>query len=198
MLCNGAVATSHSFAGGALGVDPYNPARPVSPERINPMDSTYSQRIAAVDWTGFHTAYGRADDVPDQLLRLASPDNATALKTSHELWCGLCHQHVQVGTAALPALPFILEVMQVGDDGLVYEIVDIILGFAKGVNRMRYVDFQRALGREPQPDPEWVVALRALLVNESHRFQRLAGHSNADIAESATSILQEISAGEAG
>jgi hypothetical protein len=159
------------------------------------MPPAFAERIAAVDWPAFHTAYGRADDVPNQLLRLASPDKATALKASHELWCGLCHQHVQVGTAALPALPFILEVMQAADEALVYEILDIILGFAKGVSRKRYVDFQKALRREPQPDPEWVIALRTLLVNEADRFRVLGTHSNSDIAESANSIVQELSAG---
>ncbi|MGE3808501.1 MAG: hypothetical protein AB7K24_27875, partial [Gemmataceae bacterium] len=115
---------------------------------------------------------------------------------SHELWCGLCHQHVQVGTAALPALPFILEVMQVGDESLVYEILDIILGFAKGVSRKRYVDFQKALGREPQPDAEWVIALRTQLLNEAERFKAFRTHSNSGIAEEAESILQELSAEE--
>ena len=160
------------------------------------MAPAFAERIAAVDCTAFHTAYGRADDVPNQLLRLASPDMATALRASYELWCGLCHQHVQVGTAALPALPFILEVMQAADESLVYEILDIILGFAKGVNRKRSVDFQKALGRKPQPDPEWVIALRAGLTTERDQFRVLGNHSNADIAESANAVLQELSAGE--
>src|SRR4051794_22817082 len=111
------------------------------------MDPTFAKRVAAVDWTAFRTAYGRADDVPGQLIRLASPDKSTALQASHELWCGLCHQHVQVGTAALPALPFLLEAIRGADDALAYEILDIILGFAKGVNRKPTEDFQRAWGR---------------------------------------------------
>lgn len=160
------------------------------------MPPAFADRIAAVDWTAFYTAYGRADDVPSQLLRLASPHKATALNACHELWCGLCHQHVQIGTAALPALPFILEVMQVSDESLVYEILDIILGFAKGVNRKRHGDFQKSLGRAPQPDPEWVIALRAILLDEAQRFRAIHSHSNPEIAELADSILQELSAGE--
>lgn len=160
------------------------------------MPPAFAERIVAVDWKAFRTAYSRADDVPNQLLRLASPDKATALKASHELWCGLCHQHVQVGTAALPAFPFILEVMEAGDDALIHEILDIILGFAKGVNRKRHVDFQKSLGRQPLLDPEWLIALRRLLANEEDRFKALGAHANADIAESATAILQELSAGK--
>jgi hypothetical protein len=159
------------------------------------MAPAFAERITAVDWTAFHTAYGRADDVPDQLLRLASPDKATAFKASHDLWCGLCHQHVRLGTAALPAFPFILEVLECADDALVDEILDMILGFAKGVNRKRYLDFQKCVGRDPMPDPKWVIKLRALLVNEADRFRALGAHPNADIAESANAILQELSAG---
>jgi hypothetical protein len=159
-------------------------------------DSAFVERIAAIDWAAFCTAYGRADDVPNQLLGLASLDKATAQKASHDLWCGLCHQHVQVGTAALPAFPFILEVMGAADEALVSEILDSILGFAKGVNRKRRLDFLKALGQEPLPDPQWVIALRSLLLNETDRFKILRAHANAEIAESANSILQELSAGK--
>lgn len=162
-------------------------------EEFHPMDQSFAKRIKTIDWTAFHTAYGRADNVPEQLLQLASADQSTALKASHDLWCGLCHQHVQVGTAALPALPFLLEVMECANDPLVYEILDIILGFAKGVNRQRYVDFQKGLGREPLLDPEWLSELRAQLLYESHRFLALEANQNADIAELANILLEELS-----
>jgi hypothetical protein len=45
-------------------------------------------------------------------------------------------------------------------------------------------------------DREWVIALRALVVNKATRFKVLGAHSNADIALAADSILQESSAGE--
>ena len=45
-------------------------------------------------------------------------------------------------------------------------------------------------------DREWVIALRALLVNKANRFKVPRAHSNADIAVAADSILQEFSAGE--
>ena len=77
---------------------------------------------------------------------------------------------------------------------MAYEILDIVLGFTKGVNRERYIGFQRALGREPLPDPKWVKELRLQLVNELPRFRALTGHPNAGIAESAGLILDELSA----
>jgi len=62
------------------------------------MDSTFEKRISAIDWTAYQTAYGPADDVANQLMQLASGDKKTSLKASHELWCWLCHQHVQLAT----------------------------------------------------------------------------------------------------
>src|SRR5205823_2156421 len=104
--------------------------------------------------------------VPDQLRRLAGPDRKAALDATHDLWCGLCHQHVQVGSAALPALPFLLEVLDGADRDMTVELLDIMLGFALGVNRERVVGFQRSLGREAPPEEQWVADLRAALLAE--------------------------------
>jgi hypothetical protein len=81
----------------------------------------FDERINLVAWGDFHTAYGPAVKVPDQLRRLAGPDLKAALEASHELWCGLCHQHMQVGSAALPALPFLLEVLDSADRDMAVE-----------------------------------------------------------------------------
>lgn len=166
--------------------------RRTSNDSIVPKSRAFTERLAAVDWSSFDTAYGPATNVSDQLLRLSSPDKSIARQASHDLWCGLCHQHVQVGTAALPALPFLLEVMEIADDQLVVEILDIVLGLAKGVNRREYESFQRSEGREPRPDPEWIIELRGLLLKEDDRFNALSTHSNSEIGEFASAVLQEL------
>jgi hypothetical protein len=160
------------------------------------MDATFAIRVKEIDWTAYHTAYGRADRVADQLSLLASPDRAKALQATHDLWCGLCHQHVQVATAALPALPFILEVLDGADQELTVEILDILLGFALGTNRQRSVAFQKACGRDvPLPEPEWVAGLRLRLLAQAPRWRKLAEDANEDIADFARRILEELSAG---
>jgi hypothetical protein len=159
------------------------------------MDSTFANRVKAIDWTAYHTAYGRADGVPDQLLLLTSTDRSKALKASHELWCGLCHQHVQIGTAALPAFSFLLEVLEVADEDLAAEILDILVGFALGTNRKRSIDWQKACGRDVSlPEPAWVASLRLRLLAEVPRFRKLSEHANADIADPARRILEELAA----
>jgi hypothetical protein len=96
----------------------------------------FEERLKRVDWSKYETAYGSASgtnewgSVGEQLLNLASQDDEKAMKATHHLWCGLCHQHAFVSSAALPALPFILEVLDSANESLALEILDILLGFA--------------------------------------------------------------------
>jgi hypothetical protein len=157
---------------------------------------TFDERLNAIAWGDFHTAYGPAVKVPGQLRRLAGPDRKAALDATHELWCGLCHQHVQVGSAAVPAFPFLLEVLDTADRDMTVELLDILLGFAIGVNRQRAVDFQRSLGRtEVAPEEQWVANLRAALLAELPRFHRLAASPDEDVADFAERIVAELGAG---
>jgi hypothetical protein len=111
------------------------------------------------------------------------------------LWCGLCHQHVQVGSAALPALPFLLEVLDSADRRLAVELLDILLGFALGTNRRRAIAFQRSLGREAIPPEEtWVRDLRAALLAELPRFRQLAAADDEEVAGFAERIVAELAA----
>jgi hypothetical protein len=158
--------------------------------------ATFAERLDAITWGNFGTAYGPAIKVPDQLQRLAGPDRKAALDATHELWCGLCHQHVQIGSAALPALSFLLEVLDTADQDLMVELLDILLGFAIGVNRQRAVDFQRLLGRtDVAPEEQWVANLRAALLTELPRFRRLAASPNEEVAGFGERIVAELGAG---
>jgi hypothetical protein len=159
------------------------------------MDEAFGKRLYAISWADFRTAYGPAVKVPDQLRRLAGRDEKAALDASHELWCGLCHQHVQVGSAALPAFPFLLEVLDSANRRLSVELLDILLGFAIGTNRQRAVAFQRSLGRKViQPEEHWVSDLRSALVAELPRFRQLAVGKDEEVADFAEQIIAELAA----
>jgi len=153
---------------------------------------TFEQRLSAIAWGDYHTAYGPAVKVPDQLRRLAGSDRKAAMDATHDLWCGLCHQHVQVGSAAAPALPFLLEVLDRADRDMTVELLDILLGFALGVNWQRVVEFQRALGREAPLEERWSADLRAGLLAEVPRFRRLAASPDEDVADFARRTLSEL------
>ena len=46
------------------------------------MEPSFEERINAVDWPAYATAYGRANDVPSLLLALASSDHKAAMVAS--------------------------------------------------------------------------------------------------------------------
>jgi hypothetical protein len=162
------------------------------PEGETPVHAEYEQHLDAIRWADFDTAYGAAVDVPRQLKMLAGSDRQAALDATHELWCGLCHQHVQVGSAALPALPFLLEVLDQADPQISIELLDILQGLALGVNRRRLEHYQRSIGREPPREESWRTELRAALLAEVPRFQKLVASADEDLAGYATTILEEL------
>lgn len=143
------------------------------------MDATTRERIDAIDWSRFCTAYGPAVAVPDQLRQLLG-GGPEAMDASHHLWCGLCHQHAYVSSAAMPALPFILEALERADEALTVEILDILLGFASCT----------------RPDlgelPAWAVELRHRLIEYLPRLRGLAAHPNDQIADFARLVIEHL------
>jgi hypothetical protein len=154
------------------------------------MAADYEARVRAIDWARYATAYGSAAErgppsvqhdpgtTADELVRLASSDRDEALRASHNLWCALCHQHVHVGTAALPATPFVLEVLDIADDELTVELLDILVGFAIGA---------RSAGA-----PGWLVELRGILRDQLPRWQRLRYSTHEDAAAFATVLVESL------
>jgi hypothetical protein len=147
------------------------------------MEPSFEERINAVDWPAYATAYGSANDVPSLLLALASSDHKAAMVASHKLWCGLCHQHAYLSSAALPAYPFILEVLRSANEQLTVEILDIFTGFA----------FRSTLGPDGPSPNEWGRELREKLRDQLPLFRSLSKHSNDDIAQFAGSIVANLS-----
>ncbi len=144
------------------------------------MNPVLAQQLDAIDWSEYDTAYGPATEVPDSLRKLLSDDHAMAMKASHKLWCGLCHQHAYVSSAALPALPFILHALDQADQYLAIEILDIFVGFAVCTNPKSH-ELER-----------WERQLRESLQGELPRFHRLATSPNEEIADFAQRIAEDL------
>jgi predicted RNase H-like HicB family nuclease len=135
-------------------------------------------RLNSIDWTQFETAYGAATRVPEFIRQLWSSDEKVAFEATHQLWCGLCHQHVFVSSAALPAFPFLLDALLFGSDAMKEELMDIFLGFARCTSR--------------STEAEWERRLRLELQVNSHHFRVLTTHSNVEIADFASWTLEEL------
>lgn len=158
------------------------------------MRASFRERLNAIEWSNYKTAYGNAGSehlfetasgqitsrwgsVADQLEELGSDDETKALEASHHLWCCLCHQHAYVSSAALPALTFLLEVLEGTGEQLMVEILDILTGFAE-------------CSKDDESD--WIRELRAQLHTARPRFESLKEHRNQEVADWAGRILSEL------
>jgi len=154
----------------------------------------WTKRLNGIDWPQYQTAYGEATPVKSQLQRLRSDDEEEQMSASHDLWCGLCHQHVQIGSAALPALPFLIEFFESANDRLKVELLDIFLGLAITSNPNRIEQFAAALGNAPVR-LHWIEEVRLGLIGILPLIIPLKKHTNQDIAMFATSIVDELAEG---
>lgn len=135
--------------------------------------------LSAIDWKQYATAYGSAHEVPKQIELLAGNDQAAAMQAAHDLWCGLCHQHAYVSSAALPALPFLLQILDSSCESLSVEILDILLGFA-------------ICKSDGSPSPPWINDLHQALARQRAKFIALSNNGNPELAEFANAIIENL------
>lgn len=78
-----------------------------------------------VDWARLTHAYGSAEDVPDQLRDLVSPEEARRKKALRELYGNIYHQGT-VYEATAYAVPFLLEVLTAPECDEQPQILDLL------------------------------------------------------------------------
>jgi hypothetical protein len=157
-----------------------------------PPETDWQVRLNTVDWSQFHTIYGLATKIPEQIERLHSPDENIALSGAGDLRAGLCHQHVQIASAALPAFPFIMEMLPSASEKVTAEILEILVGFAITTDPVRMDQFASAVGKRRMPRPGWVQELREALRMDLPRIAVYATHENPAISELAKMFADEI------
>lgn len=158
-----------------------------------PSGNDWEARLARIDWSRYLTAYGDASAVEHQLRRLRSVDQAEALDATHDLWCGLCHQHVQIGSAALPALPFLLEAFSTASQELKIELLDIFVGLAITSKPSSYSDVA-IVGGHDFSQPPWIAEVRAALEAALPEFLPLRTHADPDLSSFACRLTNELAA----
>lgn len=147
-------------------------------QRTRPQKDEVERAISAVPWEDYETAYGSAAGVGDSLRALFSEDREAALQASHDLWCGLCHQHAFLSSAALPAFDILFCGLEELDEPLKVELLDIFYGFAACTARDR--------------EQEWQRQLREKLLEKRPCFQALVSHPNEDISSFGELILENL------
>lgn len=161
--------------------------------QLMPPETDWQARLNTVDWSRFHTIYGDATVIPEQLERLGSADEEMALSAAADLSAELCHQHVQIASAALPAFPFIMEMLPSVSHKVTVEILDMLVGFAITTDPVRMRQFASAVGKRRMPPPGWVQELRRALQAALPRIAEYATHENPSISEFARMFVEEMS-----
>lgn len=138
------------------------------------------QQIKSIKWKKYKTAYGVAKDVPKDLIDLFSPNLDIACHALFNLETKLCHQHVFVSSAAVPAFPFILEALDSNNE-LTVDILELLLGFARCTCPKRKLE-----------NEDWVNEIWANVANEKSRFEKYMKSDVKDIREYAELLLTHI------
>ena len=147
------------------------------------MRSELFQRLQLIDWSNYETAYGPAVNVPKQLSQLLSHDRKERLSASHLLWCGLCHQHANISSAALPAWPYIFEAFSSADDQLMAEILDIVWGFVQHTGHREFACDKHG---------HWHFELRQQIRQDMAPYAALVDHKHSHIARFSTLIFDDL------
>lgn len=79
-------------------------------------------KIREVNWDDFDHA--GSTKVASLLKNLASRKLPRAMKASHQLWTALCGGG-KVYSAAIPCVPFLVEIMSISDDAVKDGIIDV-------------------------------------------------------------------------
>ncbi len=128
------------------------------------------------DWTGYKTAYGPADEVPDLLEALRSENDEEALHAADKLSGGLCHKGLIVSSSALPALPYILDVLEESCVSVQEELLTLLMGMTDCA--------------EPDSAVVWERKLAETLRESSAPIETLLQSSNPAIREEAEELME--------
>ncbi|MEI8379854.1 MAG: hypothetical protein WCJ09_06985 [Planctomycetota bacterium] len=88
------------------------------------------ERLNSVNWADYESACGfDSREIPSLIVQLNDSDQATTMTAIERLWNVVCHQS-NVGSNAVPVLPFLTERLETATSELQSEILDIIYSFA--------------------------------------------------------------------
>ena len=144
--------------------------------------------MAAVQWGRFETVCGVATTVADQRVALIGSHEKRALNEASELDGMLCYQRVRADSAALPALPFLIEALDEVFESVAVETLNLIRGLAACV---RWLSIERPSTFKATG---WIAELEAELNDHATRWERMSEHSSREVAEYADGILEALSA----
>ena len=135
-----------------------------------------------IDWTKYETAYGNASEIlPGVLLDLISARSSKSLAAALEIENHLTHQQVQVHSACVPALSFLIEALPHSSIGVTQKILLTILGISRAASD----EFWRV-------KPDWVTTLVTELQANKAIFEEYTTSLDDDVACYAVEITKNL------
>ena len=120
-------------------------------------------------WASLHHAYGSAEDVPELIRSLVSPDPEVRKQAMYDAYGSIWHQGT-IYDATAEAVPFLIRISLaagVPDRGRVLELLAAIAGGTGYVMAHRRLMTAAELGGSDELDAQEAAELRTLL--EGHR-----------------------------
>ncbi|MFC5744605.1 hypothetical protein [Actinomadura rugatobispora] len=145
--------------------------------------------MIAIDWSRYESAAGpvlAAYEVPGHLIELAHTKPERASHAARRLNESLCHQGVFIDSAALPALPFLLEALRsTTDTSVAWSLLHLLEGFA---------DCSRSIPgpNRDWPNREWVITLRQELVLHRSAIASWTRHEDENVRTEAQAVLSSL------
>lgn len=147
------------------------------------LNNAIVDRINEIDWSQYYTAYGSArNTVPYYLKNIFCSDKSIALDATHQLWCSICHQGVNMAAAALPSYEILKIALLELDDDLKVEILDMFAGFALCMSKEYIASPNELCG--------WEKVVQQKLVRDRGIFDSFVINSNQDISDCAKILCE--------
>ncbi|MDO7886555.1 hypothetical protein [Hymenobacter cheonanensis] len=145
------------------------------------IDDAIIEELSKVNWSQFHTAYGNAENsVPYYLKNIFCANEDVALEATHQLWCSICHQGVNMADAALPSYEILKTSLVKLSDKIRAEVLDIFAAFALCTSKEYFT--------VPNELVEWEKEIQQKLLRDKSLFRSFEQVNNEYIANTAKLI----------
>lgn len=149
------------------------------------MSEALQRELQAIDWSNYESACGfDSTEIPSLLVAIYS-DSADSKRAIDRLWNVVCHQS-NIGSNAVPTLPFLARRLATAEPDLKTEILDIVYSFAC---------FARMCANGKKEDLSlkgWRNDLAVALIEHRADFAVFLRSSNGDLVEWAEMIEEQL------
>lgn len=155
----------------------------------------YLRRIKLIKWYKYPSAFGSREITRD-LKRLLSDDFEDAIDAVYNLHGSLCHQHVKLYPASLPAYDFLMMAFKNIDSHIIdfsadlSETEEFLASILFLFNGLAYCLSDKFCAKYNRKRVKWKDVLRRNLIDDQLCFARYRSHPNVEVSGWANEIIE--------